>query len=130
MVEHRATRRSSAVAHLRSPHSSQFPSFPRAQTTEEFPRENLPGVRQDQVQAFRRLAIDREHVVAYTHDATFSAGFEPIHLVNQHDQVSYFHFGGIPFGGSLRILFARRRLKVDFRKADWRREFHMECAAP
>jgi hypothetical protein len=65
-------------------------------------------MRQDQVQAFGRLATDREHVVAYTHDATFSAGFEPIHLVNQHDQLSYFHFGGIPFGDSLANLFARR----------------------
>jgi hypothetical protein len=65
-------------------------------------------VRQDQVQAFGRLATDREHVVAYTPDATFSACFEPIHLINQHDQLSYFHlFWGIPFGFACE-LFARR----------------------
>jgi hypothetical protein len=57
--------------------------LPFAQTAEELPRENLPGVRQDQVQAFGRLATDREHVVAYTHDATFSACFHPIHINNQ-----------------------------------------------
>jgi hypothetical protein len=28
---------------------------------------------------------DREHVVAYTHDATFSVCFDPIHIINQHD---------------------------------------------
>jgi hypothetical protein len=56
-------------------------------------------VRQDQAQAFGRLATDREHaVVAYTHDATFSACLEPIHLINQHDHLSYFHFCGNPFG--------------------------------
>jgi hypothetical protein len=65
-------------------------------------------VRQDQVQAFGRLATDRKHVVAYTHDATFSACFEPIHLINQHDQLSYFHFfGGESFGFACE-LFARR----------------------
>ena len=65
-------------------------------------------MRQDQVQAFGRLATDREHVVAYTPDATFSACFEPIHLINQHDQLSYFHlFWGIPFGFACE-LFARR----------------------
>jgi len=65
-------------------------------------------VRQDQVQAFGRLATDREHVIAYTHDATFSACFEPIHLINQHDQLSTFTcLGGDPSGFAGR-LFARR----------------------
>jgi hypothetical protein len=62
-------------------------------------------VRQDQVQAFGRLATDREHVVAYTHDATFSACFEPIHLINQHDQLSYFHlFWGFLLGSPVNYL--------------------------
>jgi hypothetical protein len=37
------------------------------------------------VQTVTRLAADRDHVVAHTHDATFSACFEPIHVINQHD---------------------------------------------
>jgi hypothetical protein len=48
-------------------------------------------VRQDQVQAFGRLATDREHVIAYTHDATFSACFEPIDVIDQHDELTHFH---------------------------------------
>ena len=62
-----------------------------AQTAEELPRENLPGARQDQVQGFARLASDRDDVIAHTHDATFSACFEPIHLIH-HDQLSYCRF--------------------------------------
>jgi hypothetical protein len=37
------------------------------------------------MQAFTRLASDRDHVIAQTHDATFSACFDSIHIINQHD---------------------------------------------
>jgi hypothetical protein len=37
------------------------------------------------VKAFARLASDRDHVIAQTHDATFSACFHTIHIINQHD---------------------------------------------
>jgi hypothetical protein len=37
------------------------------------------------LQAIVRLAADGEHLVAHTHDATFSACFDPIHIINQHD---------------------------------------------
>jgi hypothetical protein len=63
--------------------------LPFAPAAEELPRENLPGARQDQVQGFARLASDRDDVIAHTHDATFSACFEPIHLIHQ---LSYCRF--------------------------------------
>ena len=66
--------------------------LPFAQTAEELPRENLPGARQDQVQGFARLASDRDDAIVHTHDATFSACFEPIHLIHQHNQLSYCRF--------------------------------------
>jgi hypothetical protein len=34
------------------------------------------------LQALGRLAADGEHLVARTHDTTFSACFDPIHIIN------------------------------------------------
>jgi hypothetical protein len=37
------------------------------------------------LQAAARLAADRGHVVAHTHDATFSACFHTIDVIDKHD---------------------------------------------
>jgi hypothetical protein len=37
------------------------------------------------VQAVARLAADRDHVIAHANDATLSACFDPIHIINKHN---------------------------------------------
>jgi hypothetical protein len=44
-----------------------------------------------------RSAADHHHVVAHTHYSTFSACLDPIHILDQHDYLSYLHCGRAPF---------------------------------
>src|SRR5271165_274862 len=67
--------------------------LPLAQTAEELLRQNFPRVRQDQLQAFARSAADHHHVTPYAHYSTFAACLDSIHILYQHDYLSYLHCG-------------------------------------
>src|SRR5271165_1836719 len=104
-----ASRSSTLVSGRASTLSSLIKSpFPGTQTAEELLRKNLPGARHNYLQAVARSAADHDHVVAQTHYSTLVPCLDPIHILYQHDYLSYLHCGRGSFssyfchsGGSL-----------------------------
>src|SRR5271165_1080629 len=87
-----ASRSSTLVSGRASTLSSLIKSpFPGTQTAEELLRKNLPGARHNYLQAVARSAADHDHVVAQTHYSTFVPCLDPIHILYQHDYLSYLH---------------------------------------
>src|SRR5271165_1681683 len=92
-----ASRSSTLVSGRASTLSSLIKSpFPGTQTAEELLRKNLPGARHNYLQAVARSAADHDHVVAQTHYSTLMPCLDPIHILYQHDYLSYLHCGRAP----------------------------------
>src|ERR1700730_10778890 len=84
--------RLSTAARPPSSHSLHLPLFPLADAPERPLRQKLPGPRHYHLQPLTRSAPDHHHVLAHTHHTTLLPCLDPIHIMQQHHNVSYFHF--------------------------------------